>query len=483
MKTAESNSYLSTGDVENFIGTTRRKLTECASKGVVEPFAVNERPNADRRWTLTQSYAMAHLSEFRRRGYSFDDIAQLTGEGHVAFCAKLEELELQELRQARRSARGLERYRQEQEQTAGLLGREGFYLRYIPQRFFAIAPALSDEEKPGGPEHMRLLSQCIGIAEVAGWCPTGLSGSVACFTEDWIADAVFAYTELGMCPQPRPTAGSDMDSGCYQVFYEEELPIDCNHDCASCQRYGRAPSDYERFTWAARSRTQPAMHDRVRTAENMEAPYPTGPWATYTAELLGDEEDAAGAGDATAGGRAAGTGPATGALGDIEGLCGVVPRIMPQELHLPYGVTACVVPAGVYLCCQHDERNQAHAFERAVGLAGALPRRAVCEDDERAAHAQLVALMDGAWREARGVANLSTLAPVVGDPEAIGWNCELAVEDFASTTLLSDTAPETPGGTGVVCEELPPLRTSDAPRFETQVLVSSPKLAPRGSIR
>lgn len=475
METAASNSYLSTGDMENFIGTTRRKLSECANKGVVQPFAVSNRPAADRRWTLTQSGAIAHLSEFRRNGYSFDDIAELTAESHDAFCGKLEELQLQTLRQTRRAVRGMRRYRQEQLDTEKLLGREGFYLRYIPQRFLAIAPALSDDEKPGGPDHMRLLSQCISIAEVAGWSTAGLTGSAACFTSGWISDAVFAYTELGCCPQPAPAAGSDMDSGCYQIFSDARLPIACDHDCGSCQRFGRAPSDYERFTWSTRTRTEPHMLENASMADALEVPYPTGLWAKYTAESLGAAKRT---GDgASAGGNGMGTDEE-----DVGELCAVVPRLMPQELALPYGETACVVPAGVYLCCQHDERNRGHAFERAVGLAAALPRHEVDEADERHAHAELSVLLADLRREGRDAAKPPSMAQTAADPDALGWSCGLDAEDFASTTLLANTAPTTPGGCCVFCEELPPKKTSDAPRFETQVLVSSPKLSPKGSI-
>ena len=471
MEKAASNSYLSTGEVENFIGTTRRKLTECTNKGVVEPFAASERPNADRRWTLAQTYAVSHLSEFRSKGISFEQVAELTQESHAAFCGQLEELHLQTLRSTRRQARGLSRYRQEQDETAGVLGREGFYLRYIPQRWIATAPALMDNEMPGGSDHMRLLSQCICVAEVAGWAPTGLTGSVASFTADWVADSVSAYTEIAACPQPTPQAGADLDSGCYQVFSDTPLDVPCDHDCGSCLRFGREPTDYERFSWTARGRTSPDLHERVRTPDDIEAPYASGPWAAYTAAKCGADEAAETAGTGT-------PDPAT-----ADELCGVVPRLMPQELRLPYGVTAALIPAGVYLCCQHDERNQTHAFERVVGLAAALPQKEPDEDEERDAQRELVDVMEESLGASRSSAKNPQIRLSVGDPQAMGWNAPLEVKDFASTTLLAGLAPITAGGTCVLCEELPPLKTSDAPRFETQVLVSSPKLSPRGSIR
>ena len=55
---------------------------------------------------------------------------------------------------------------------------------------------------------------------------------------------------------------------------------------------------------------------------------------------------------------------------------------MPHETKLPFGVTACVLPLGTYLCSQSSESIVQSDMQRFLGQASVFKQRPYTEDEE-----------------------------------------------------------------------------------------------------
>ena len=456
MRIAQSNSYVLTSDAERLIGASRRKVEEFANKGILNPFGVNAKQSTTKRWTLAQTRSASDFFALKRDGMTMGDIADLVKQGHLELYLEVERTRAAEARRARRAHRSVSRYLREQRDTAPLIGKQDYYLRYIPQRYCALVPILENNEMPGKPGHIKLITEAVGVVRAAGWCHAGIIGFLESFSEDGRSTSPYAYIELAAKPDPAPSPTSDIDSGCYAIFGGSRPP-GCEGNCETCLRSGGTPSDRERFSWNAREQMAPDLHKHMVAASSLAEPYPTGPWSSYTRAACGVREEG---------------------YDDRGEACSVLPRIMPQETPMPLGITACVLPPAVYLCSQYEEGRFKQASGRMCGLASVLASKRITREEETATHKKLTdRILPLLEKEARRP-DMNGKVPAVGLAALAGWFRELESKNLLQLSLLLGAALEPEDGYCVICEELPPRMTNDAPRYEAQILLDKAWIAP-----
>ncbi len=453
MRVARSNSYISTSDVERIGNTTRSKLKEFVKKGVLDPFGLSSAKNSNKYWTLSQARIASDISSLKLDGVTLNDMAKLMSEGHGTLCEKVAVSSIVEMRQARRVAKAALRNLRVLQDTAHLVGISNYYLRYIPQRFLAITPISEKAELPGGKEHHHVFVNLTRVAMAAGWCHTGIAGYIESFMEDMTSSTIYAYIELAAMPQPKPTPDTDLDSGCYHAFSGCRLD-ECVGSCETCLRAGVDPSPEDRFVWDSWNRTV-TNHDRIVRLSDLEQPYRTGAWSSFTRTSCDDTD---------------------GCHLDIGDMCSVLPRIMPQEVLLPFDTTACVIPPAIFLCCQFDEESYPSASERIATFTNLLERKRIDPEQETQLHDRLMAAMSPPLEKIEAGPDGVGQPLEIGFETMKGWSREISSGDLLQLTLPVGTAIAPEDGYCVICTELPPRMTNDEPRYEAQIIMYAPEL-------
>ncbi|MDR3137254.1 MAG: hypothetical protein LBU07_07655 [Coriobacteriales bacterium] len=404
---------------------------------------------AVKRWTPEQVSLITHIPVLLRSGLSLEEVAQLAAQGTQAVHERLRAQYTQEARESRRALKSLTLRAREVSDTLCLRDKTDSYLRYIPQRWMALLPVTDTNQMPGQPGHVRLYADLLQTAGAVGWSLTESSGTLTSLSLDGASTSVYSYVGLSSPPMPFLTMPVTIDGGCYHSVNSSFDGRECDGEgCAECALFGHIPTKSEQFNWSTRQRTNPDISSHTIMASAMPEPYAQGIWSHNAHGCL-----------------RAGT----------AAFITVKPRLMPHTVKLPLGVTACAMPAGVYLCYPCDEGRQEAAYERMMGLASAIPQQKFSTQDELAAlEAACGVIGSNCLPDSGPVPDPFTAVPMVGDPAMAGWIQEVTRNDVQRLIVPTNTALEPEDGYCVICAALPFMNCDDPMRYEVQLLVTPP---------
>lgn len=459
---ARDTRGMSTTEVVELTGLPRSKLLIYVDRGIVAPTRASSSDQSELRWTFEQAWMASVVPDLLVSGLTLKEIAELAEKGTEAVLKQLEEQYVAELRAARRGRKSAVYRMRELADTCEVQSVDGDYVRYIPQRYLALAPIPDAQGPVPGPGHNRYIVDLMNIAASLGWCCTSSFGFLSSVSADGQDSSFYAFNLLGSPPMPAFSGTKAVDGGCYRVASKCPGEWPCKSaDCRLCTRHGREPSQASLFDWEGAKTRKPELWDNTVMAGDLAELYPTGIWSEYTKQLLGDESS-----------------------NDREGKSATVrPRKMPQELRLPLGITACVMPAGVYLCHQCVEENRDKAFARVLGLASFLQQREFSLEDELRASADSSRgpSLHGEYREGPVPDPFATVH-IEGDPKMAGWWRRITNDVARELVVPTNMALAPENGYIVTCAALPVANRNDTPRYEIELLVDASKLTPHYSL-
>lgn len=449
---------LDTNEVAALTNISRKQLGDYVKKGIVEPSCAGKSSRAGMTWSMPQVSMVGNVACLQGAGLSLEEIAKLANESPKTIDARLRALRMREVRQGRRRFKSLVLRDMELVDLDPIGTRSSQYLRYIPQRWMALIPLEIGGGLTSAHAHESRLVDLLGVAEVVGWATTDLYGAMASLDAAASSATHYQYVVLSSAPEPL-SFGSVPDAGCYfSAGYDKTSCPRGGGLCEECSVFGRFPTNEENFRWNAVRRTNSTLWSRTVMADDLDEPYPTGAWSAYTKHYLAQARGGEGLGERA---------------GDVDGVT-VKPRMMPHEMRLPMGVTACVLPAGVYLCYQCDDSDYAFALQRMLGLASVIRRREFTLADELKASVDATAtagVVDGV-NAARG-----DEPACYGDPEMRGWHRIVDQEDIRRLVLPTNMALAPEDGFCITCAAMPSLDRNDPVRYETQLLVDASDIA------
>lgn len=345
---------------------------------------------------------------------------------------------------------------------------DGLYLRYIPQQWLALIPARGGREAlPGSRSYIQLANELYAVSQVAGWSTTMDFGSIASLTSQIATGTTYATIALASPPMPTVTGALVIDGGCYRVFDGAVTYPQCDGEsCFECARFGRVPTQAELDHWKKLEADHPELWNNTVMIDDLEEPYPCGMWSGYTQQAILARQ----------------TGKPYNY--EDEGRRGpsLRPRLMPQEVKLPAGVTCCVMPAGTYLCRQCDEGGQNTAHSQLTGIALSMPRRVFTVEEE----IERFNAFEATERKAGppGQRQQKGKGPIIepfaaprspGDPKMSGWSRMVDQPDIHKLTLPMGTALQPEDGFCIRCNTLPVADPNAPTRYEFSMLVECPQ--------
>jgi DNA-binding transcriptional MerR regulator len=450
---------LTTNEVVALTGRTRRQLDTYIRKKIVSPAYVSGPSHTANRWTPEQVSLVTHVPVLLRAGLSLEEVAALVAKGTEAVHAQLRAQYAREARENRRALKSIALRSRETEDMLCVSSETGPYLRYIPQRWMALLPMTDVEGMPGSPKHTHRLAELLKAAGVMGWGLTESSGAITSLSLDGASESHYAYAGLSSPPMPLLTQPATIDGGCYRATDSSFGARGCDGTrCDECALFGRMPTESERFEWNAEQQAEPGL-----SAHAQAGPYVSGIWAEHAEaceEGLGPS----------------GLGPTDG---NLASFVTAKPRLMPHKHTLPLELTACAMPAGVYLCFRCDEGRQEAAYERMMGMVSAIPQRKLSAKDELAALQGMRNMMGLSYQPDKGPVPEPFAVPfVVGDPAMAGWNQEVTQADLHRLVVPTNAAFEPEDGYCVICAALPFISYEEPIRYETQLLIRPPRSRP-----
>lgn len=453
-----SHEGFTTSEAGALTAIPRHNLKAYIENGIITPARASDSPQSEYRLTPYQVWIASQVPALTHAGMSLSEIAELVSQGTRAFCSQLQEVSMREMREGRRRMKDATYHAREFEDQVGV-GCEDDYVRYIPQRYFALAPIISDD--PLGDKrilHQRFI-ELAQVAHIAGWSYTESSGILVSMSAHGSSYTVYAFRALTSPPMPTPTGMRAIDGGCYRTLAGKQEDSECDgRSCEKCARFGREMLASDKFMSEDSRETDPALWSRTVMADSLDKPYPTGLWS-----------------DSPASPNNPGEGEASGVN---QKSATVRPRLMPHMTKLPLGITACVMPAHVYLCSRR-ESDARDAIERMMGQASMLPQR-VFTVKEEITTSKLISMSAG--RESpidqTPIPDPFTLSHAIGDADLMGWWRELNARELKELAIPTNMALTPEDGYCIVCTTLPSNSQSDPIRYETQILVDAPKLTP-----
>lgn len=448
---------MSTAEVEKLTGISRYRLTAYIKNGVVNPARASASPQSEMRWTIDQVWMASKVPALLEGGMTLKQIAELADSGADAVD---KELQAQYMRKMREGRRGLKDvlYRSREVEDSRSVGRiNGEYLRYIPQRYLALAP-MPEAKSLVDPTWSSRLVELLNTAQTLGWSLADSTGFLSSIASNGADSTAYAFAALASPPMPAYSGMKAIDGGCYYAADPKLGAPGCDGtSCAACSRFGRAPSQSDVFEWRGRRDAHPELWDRTVMIDHLEKPYPSGIWSEYTKSLLAEGDDS---------------------YLDIEKSATVRPRLMPHAVQLPLGVTACVIPAGIFLCRQCDSSNQDGAFERMLGQASIMPQRRFSVEDEMEASRVILESVRRDQPETGPVPDPFARPHIAGDPKMKGWWQRVSNRELQRLSVPTEMALAPEDGYCVICSTLPAADRNDPTRYEMQLLVDASKVAP-----
>lgn len=474
---------LTTNEVLTLTGVTRKQLGNYIKKGILAPAVTSKNTYSEKLWTLEQVALVRHIPTLTRANLTLDEIANLADQGMQAINARLKAQYMREMRVGRRRLKDIV-YRNREVEDAMNLGRiDTQYLRYLPQRWMALAPSPDGGSLPGMPGYALLYADLYRAAQVMGWSLTESAGAIVSKSADGLESSGYLFIELASPPMPAFTGHRVIDGGCYRVIDSDHGSPGCDGTrCEECARFGRQPTDAEAFDWKMRQTNDPDLGDQTVMVDDLDEPYATGMWSEWLEQRLGKERPTSGTATNPRGRE---SGPASESDDGKTAYrqpksCTVKPRLMPHEVRLPLGMSACVMPAGVYLCYQCDEGEQRAAYERVLGLATGIEHRKFTLEDEIFASENSTIMMERDNQQDKGpVAEPFAIPRAAGDPALAGWHHEADIDVLRKLVVPTDMALDPEDGCCVTCAALPSIDRNDPARYEIQLLVDAPEFTHR----
>lgn len=461
-------------------------------KGVIAPAAKDE-TGYYKFFTLDDMQTLSLAETMREGGMTYDEIAEamaLGGDNAVDQAYRQAADEIRRVRRRLKAIVNLERkiadYRPIQSMGAS------WYVRYLPQRWMAVMPLAGRD--PAMVDHVagvRGYRQLRGVVETVGWSLTESFGTMLSMQAAGAEASRYAFIELASPPMPVVTGSRVVDGGCYHVIDPERCNPGCDGSrCFECARFGREPLASKKMgvdeprEWREAAEAAPWQWDRTLMAQEALAgaeEADAGPWAEYLNGLraaAGMEAGAEAAGD----GRREGCGRG-GRPGQRGGRQGgqhkplARPQRMPHEVRLPLGVSACVLPAGMYLCKRFDAGDWDAAAGKVLNRVSRLARCSAEDAVPRSGSEHGEGFPGGGWGQ-RGHEAGPFIEPFAaprsfGDPSLAGWHRKIAAADFKMLRLPERCAlPPEDGFVVVAANEPLPLGRKSV-RQELQVLVDA----------
>ncbi len=374
--------FVSTKQFMRLARITKSQRTNMQKVGVCKPARIIQ-DGKHYYYSLDQLQEVDLASVMLANGMLYDEVGSVfKGEpaavDEIAYrCAE------ENQRVSRRTVKRMAFLRKRASSVRAVAGMEGWYLRYLPNRWLALVPASSSEAIFETPDRLAGgFKDLIDVADVVGWARTTMFGALASLDAEGDRHRSWQFVELSSPPMPAVTGSMVVDGGCYQSACGVGGDPRCDLEyCFECSRFGREPSDEERARWKEAEKANPRLWDGCLMAQDMDAPYRFGIWSDFSASYAaGDRQHEAGDRQHTAADRHRGGDRQHEAGGQHRGggkrgyEPTLRPRLMPQVHRLPMGVAACALPAGVYLCRQEeygkDDRAHASLIETLRGLDG-----------------------------------------------------------------------------------------------------------------
>lgn len=447
---------------------TRRTLRHYADKNIIEPLGSFDNEHYDR-WTFGQTVELQLIQALKAGNVPLDAIADYTSTGGDELLDAAYQQSVEGIRSNRRMLKAIVHRKRQIKSFSSVGTKDGYYLRYLPQRWMAIAPA---SEKTSSLVDLDTYTQrFIGlknVVEVVGWSHTFSSGTVMSFSKEFDNPTGYVFEELASPPMPYVTDGMLVDGGCYHIV-DESFCDQCGASCVECARFGRTPTPEEQSLWK-RASLSGRVIDRTVLAHEMTESYAAGMWSEYTQHLV-DGKPAPPTSAAHGRGRH---------RGDNKELPSVLPRLMPQTVRLPLGVTACVLPAGMYLCRQNDYADRDDTLQRMLGALSVIPQREITRADEvsyaEAERSAEVEKQHGSPRNPGPFMEPFAAPRDHGDPDLFGYVQELRDRDLTQLTVPVNAALAPEDGFVMVHTDVPEARARSNARQELQVLVDARKV-------
>lgn len=448
---------MSTAEVEALTGISRFRLTSFIRSGIVSPSRASASPQSEMRWTNDQVWLASKVPALLEGGFTLKEIAVLAEEGNDIIEAQLRACYMQKMREGRRGLKDILCRAQETGDVRRVACAEREYLRYIPQRYLALAPMPGSSGFDADARSARLIG-LLNAAKTIGWSLADSSGFLSSVSSNGTSSTVYSFATLTSAPMPTFSGIRMVDGGCYFAIDHERGAPGCDGaSCAECTRFGREPSQADLFEWQGRADAEPGLWDRTVMVDDLREPYPSGIWSEYTKARLG--------------------------VGDVDNIGSgksptVRPRLMPHEVKLPLGITACVIPAGVFLCRQCDGGNQDLAFERMLGQASIMSQKPFTVQDELEASAKALERTKITEIENGPVPDPFAVPHITGDPKLMGWWREVTNTELQRLSVPTEMALAPEDGYCVMCSTLPGTDRNDPTRYEMQLLVDASNIDP-----
>ena len=451
----------------NLTGASRRLLTTIESRGICTPYR-SDAGTGTLGWTANQVQMVGRICQMRSNGMSFDQIEAVIAEGDEAFERIALEAQMQIARQSRRNTKREAAVRRIQAQLAAVGERDGYYLRYLPERYYAVLPLdLDTFMRPA--DYTRTLMVLTDLASHLGWAPLGINGLIIGAPKLYDM-ACCAFVQLASAPMPQPTAVGDADSGCFREFGGACAFGGGGRSCELCARYGKPLTNADEIQWRDFAGTYD-IEDHTVLLDEQERAYPCGPWSAVlrehvtskgrTLEALA-EQSMPGAASTSAISAA----PGTASLPSVA----AKPHLMPQKVKLPLGAMAAIMPAGWYLCRQSAGDRLDQALSEMVGTLRVIPHQDMTIDDEAKRALELQRLV-GFLPPVGECLDVQGGFPEIGDPVQLSrWrpvsDRELSqLRVFTNAGLLEDS------DFSMVCTTVPSGGVDDLPAYELQVFI------------
>lgn len=440
--------YLASDEVLRLTGISRRMLNTIIEFEICTPYR-DEEHNGTLSWTPGHVDLIRQVTHLRNLGMGFSDIKELLKRDDGSFETAVDRADAEATRRQRRNAKRLHGTRRMTENMSAIKKQQGFYLRYVPQRWMAILPLPgSSVLSPNATVKASLALE--DIAEHVGWAPSGINGTLFAAPSPSTLGR-FAFIGLASQPQPASFPNAGLDSGCYCAaggICEKTG----NADCLLCPSFGKEITSNDELAWKSYENENDAA-DCTLSFDKIERPYPCGPWSNLTAEWIKDGK--------------------LSNEGWLDTVAAARPRLMPQLQRLPLGATACVMPAGIYLCKQCSAKERASAVAEFSGFTRAVRHRdlTVAEEKETAARYQrLVESMTPATGE---VWATDSSEVCIDDPAQKGWFRPLADADIPDLVVTTATGLVSGSEFTISCVKLPQTNYDELPDYEVQVLIDA----------
>lgn len=447
---------MSTADVEALTGISRFRLTAYIKSGIVTPARASSSPQSEMRWTNDQLWMASKVPALLEGGLTLKEIAALADKGSDAVEAQLRIRYMQKMRDGRRGLKDILYRSNEAEDIRAIGDVAGEYLRYIPQRYLALAPMAENTGLDNASRATRLV-ELLSTVQTIGWGLGDSTGFLSSVSSDGSESTLYGFASLTSPPMPSFSGVRAIDGGCYYVADCKGGAPGCDgSSCEECSRFGRNPSQSDLFEWKGRRDSEPELWDRTIMVDDLDQPYPSGIWSEYTKRRLNKDEE----------------------VGDLDKTLTVRPRLMPHEVRLPLGVTACVIPAGFFLCRQCSGGNQDRAFERMLGQASIMSQREFTIEDEIRASKIIATSSSRNSVQAGPVPDPFAVPHITGDPELKGWWCKVTNAEMQKLSVPTRMALAPEDGYCVICSTLPASDRNDPTRYEMQLLVDASRIDP-----